>query len=311
MGYFELLIAVLATVMLFLYGLQSFSQEIQGLGRDRLQSALATLTGNRFSGFLLGAGFTALVQSSSAVTALTVALVDAGSITFANSLAVLVGANVGTTATAWLVSFELTGIGPVFIVLGGLLTVLPGPLRVAGKSVFYFGFIFFALDLIGSSLEPIKQDERLLGLLAGTSVPAVGALTGAVLTALVQSSSVTTGLAILLVQQGAIDVQGAVAIIIGANAGTTVTGLIASIPMKPAAKRTAVANLIFNFAGVLVFIPLVGPLASAVSSIADEPAIAVALAHLVFNVGVALLALPCLDPMARWLDPGRETAASL
>ena len=303
MGYFELIVGVFATVILFLYGLQSFSREIRLLGEDRLHGALGRLTRNRFSGFALGAVFTAVVQSSSAVTALAVALVDAGAITFANSLAVLVGANVGTTLTAWLVSFKLTGIGPIFIILGAVLALLPGSLRVAGKSVFYFGFIFFALDLISNSLDPVKSDPQLLDWLASTSTPLIGAIVGAVLTAMVQSSSVVTGLAILLVQQGAIDVTGAVCIIIGANVGTTVTGLIASIPMQPAAKRTALANLILNAVGVALFLPFAPQLAEYVQGLTENFGIAVAIAHLIFNFGIAVLALPCVGMLARWLKP--------
>ena len=124
MNTFNLVMVVFATVLLFLHGLQGFSKELQAVGQDRLQAWLGRLTRNRFAGFGLGAAFTALVQSSSAVTALAVSLVDAGVISFANSLGVLIGANVGTTATAWLVSLKLTAIGPVFIVLGTLIGFL-------------------------------------------------------------------------------------------------------------------------------------------------------------------------------------------
>ena len=303
MDYFDLFIAVFATVILFLYGLHSFSREVQLLGKERLNEVLGRLTRNRFSGFLLGAFFTAIVQSSSAVTSLAIVLVDAGVISFANSLAVLIGANVGTTVTAWLVSFKLTGIGPIFIILGALFTVIPGPLRVAGKSVFYFGLIFFALDLISESLDPIKKDPLLMEWLAATSSPLIGAVIGAILTALVQSSSVVTGLSILLVQQGAIDVTGAIAIIIGANAGTTVTGLIASIAMKPSAKRTAVINLLINFSGVLLFLPFAPQLAAYVQELTEDFGIAVAIAHLIFNVGIAVLSLPFVRVIAKWTEP--------
>ena len=303
MGYFNLLIGIFATVILFLHALQGFSREVQEVGGDRLKSALQRLTSNRFAGFTLGAVFTALVQSSSAVTALAVALVDAGAISFTNSLAVLIGANVGTTSTALLVRFKLTGIGAVFIVIGGSMAVMPKPMNTFGKPIFYFGFIFFALDLIGASLDPIKEDPYLAEILAKASTPLIGALAGAVLTALLQSSSVVTGLSILLAQQGIIDIQAAVAIIIGANAGTTITGLIASIPLNAQAKRTALANLLINTAGVLIFLPFTAQLAAFVSGISIEPGIAVAAAHIVFNVGVAIIALPLVGVIARWLAP--------
>lgn len=308
MDYLNLFIGIFATIVLFLYGLQSFSREIQELGKDWMPGVIDKLTRNRFSGFMLGAVFTAVVQSSSAVTAIAVALVGAGTMSFSNSLAVLVGANVGTTATAWLVSAKLTGIGPAFIVAGALITVLPGPARVAGKSIFYFGFIFYALDLISHSLAPITQDPRLLDILGQATVPVLGALAGAVLTAVVQSSSVITGLAILLVQQGAIPIQAALAIIIGANAGTTVTGLIASIPLDEPARRTALANLAINLTGVLLFLPFVSQLATVVNRISDDPGTAVAWGHLIFNVGIAVIAMPLLGPLARLLEPSPKGA---
>ncbi|MDJ0905441.1 MAG: Na/Pi symporter [Woeseiaceae bacterium] len=303
MQYFDLAIAILATVILFIYGLQGFSAELQELGRDRMRSVLGRLTSNRYSGFLLGAALTAVVQSSSAVTAITVALVDSGAITFANSLAVLLGANVGTTATAWLVSFELTGIGAFFIVVGALAGVLPGPLRTFGKAIFYFGFIFFALDLLSDAMSPLKEDPALTALLAKTSNPMIGALSGMVLTALVQSSSAITGLVILLVQQGVIDTQAAMAIIIGSNVGTTVTGLLGSIGARPAAQRTAQANLLMNTIGVLLFLPFTSQLAAFAESVSDDPGIAVAVGHLVFNAGVAIVMLPLTKHLARLLMP--------
>ena len=301
----DFLFAVISAVVLFLYGLSSFSQELQEIGRDRLTSVLGRMTNSRLSGFFLGAGFTANVQSSSAVTSLAVALVDSGVISFASSLSVLVGANVGTTATAWLVSFKLTGIGPVFIVLGAVISMLPAPIKVAGKAIFYFGFIFFALDLIGDSLAPLKQADALPGLLSYASNALLGGLIGAALTALLQSSSVVTGLAILLVQQGTLDIQAAVAIIIGANLGSSVTALIASIPMSAPAKRLAQVNVLLNLGGVVLFLPFSHLLAELVISITDDPGIAVALAHLIFNVGVALIALPMLNWLAVRLAPNQ------
>ena len=303
MAAFDLIFAVASTVILFLYGLSSFSREIRDLGEAGLRRTLQAATANRMLGFAAGAGFTAIVQSRSAVTSLAVALVDSGVITFSNSLGILVGANVGTTATAWLVSFRLTGIGPIFIVLGALFGVLPSPLRVIGKAVFYFGFIFFALDLVSNSLDPLKDSERLPAMLAHATNPIIGALIGAVLTAVVQSSSVVTGLSILLVQQGTIETQAAVSIIVGANLGSAATALIASIPMSRAAKRSAQANAILNGGGVLLFLPLTYPLTELVTSLSDNAGISVALAHLIFNLTVAAIALAALKPLGSWLGP--------
>ena len=198
----QALFAAVSAVVLFLYGLHGFSHELQTVGGTALQSWLGRVTASRWRGFAAGAMATAVVQSSSAVTALTTALVDAGVISFRASLAVVLGSNVGTTATAWLVSFKLTGIGPFFIVLGAVVSAVPTRLRVIGKAVFYFGLIFFALDLISTELKPLQDQPAFKAWIALAQAPWLGVLTGLVFTALIQSSSVTTGVAILLVQQG-------------------------------------------------------------------------------------------------------------
>jgi Na/Pi-cotransporter len=297
----QVFIAVLAAVVLFIHALQGLSQELQQLGRERLRAWLQNLTRHRWQGLATGAVATALVQSSSAVTAMTVALVDAGMISLRGSLAIMLGANVGTTVTAWLVSFKLTGIGPLFVVLGTLLSLLPLRIRVVGKSVFYFGFIFFTLDLIAGALEPLRNDPRMTDWLELARQPLLGVAAGIVVTALLQSSSVVTGLAILLVQQGTLDMHGAVAIVIGANVGTTATALLASLPMSLSARRAALGNLLFNTTGVVLMLPFVTLLANTVGGLTQTPAMAVALAHLLFNIGIALLFLPLLGPVTRLL----------
>lgn len=306
---FQLFVLILSALLLFLYGLEQFSRELQQLGQDRMARWLERATSNRVGGLLLGAMATALVQSSSAVTALVVALVNAGTLSFSGSLAVLLGANVGTTATAWLVSFKLTGIGPFLIVLGGLLTMLPFSIRVAGRVIFYFGFIFFSLDLIGQSLAPLRQEPWLIQALAQGSTPWIGVLMGAGITLLLQSSSVVSGLAIVLVQQGVLPPEAAVAVVVGANAGTTVTALIASIPMDAFARRTAWMNTLFNFSGVLLLLPWISPFARWALAIGETPAQAVAVAHLAFNAGIAMLFLPLTGWLGRHGVPAGQPSA--
>jgi phosphate:Na+ symporter len=293
------LFAAVSAIILFLYSLQSFSRELQAVGGATLHSWLRRVTASRWRGFAIGALATAVVQSSSAVTALTTALVDASVISFRASLGVLLGSNVGTTATAWLVSFKLTEIGPLFIVLGALLSALPVRARVIGKAVFYFGLIFFALDLISATLKPLQEQPAFKEWLALAQAPWRGVLTGLIFTAVVQSSSVTTGVGILLVQQGILPPQAAIPIVIGANVGSTSTALMASLGMNPVARATAIANFLFNAAGVLIFLPFLGPFTRAVLDLAGDPGIAVAWAHLIFNLTIAVLFLLTLD----WVEP--------
>jgi phosphate:Na+ symporter len=281
----------LAAIILFLYGLEEFSAEIRRVGGDALEEWLGRLTSSRWRGVILGALATAVIQSSSAVTSLAVALVDAGTISFNSSLGILLGANIGTTSTAWLVSLKLESIGPVFIVLGAALSAMPTRWKFLGKTVFYFGFIFFSLELVSHVLKPLQELPAVREILTRARSPLMGVIAGLVITALVQSSSITTGLAILLVQQGMLAAAGAIPIVIGANIGTTSTGLIASLGMKRTGRRTAIANLAFNTFGVLIFLPFLGGFSDIVVAHSENPAIAVAWAHLIFNLVMAVATL--------------------
>lgn len=306
-------IAIIAAVMLFLYALQGFSRELQAAGGDTLRDWLGRATANRWRAFGVGAVSTAVVQSSSAVTSLAVALVDGRVITFGASLAIMLGAHVGTTATAWLVSFKLTGIGPLFIVLGTLLSLAPKRVAMFGKAAFYFGFVFFALDLIAHELRPLREGGLIQQWLQLAAVPILGILIGMAATALVQSSSVTTGVAIVLVQQGMLAPEAAIPIAMGANIGTSSTALIASTAMKANARRAAVANLCFNLIGVTLFFPFIPMFSAAVIAAAPSDGVAVAAAHLIFNVIVStllMLVLPRIEAMlAARLTTDEEVAA--
>lgn len=301
----ELPFAILAAITLFLFSLQGFAREVQSHGQQTLQSWFNRVTRNRFAGFTLGAVATAVVQSSSAVTSIAVALVGSGVIGFRQSLPVLFGSNVGTTVTAWLVAFELMAFGPIFLVLGGLLSILPGRLQMLGKSLFYFGFIFFSLGLIADALEPLRTAPAFAAWLQLVESPWAAVLTGMLVTLLVQSSSVTTGLVILLVQQGLMSGEVAIAVVIGANLGSTGTALLASVPLVHEAKRAALANLLFNVGGFVLWLPFIGWLATTMLASFDSAAQSVAMTHLLFNLSTAVVFLALLRPFAdafdRWI----------
>jgi len=299
----RILLAAVSAIVLFLYGLEAFSQEIQTVGGDKLRKWLTRLTESRWRAVLLGTVATAIVQSSTAITSLTVALVDAGTMTFRSSLGVLLGANIGTTSTAWLVSLKLTGIGPFFLVFGTVLSALPTRFKILGKAAFYFGFIFFSLDVVSSTLKPLAQNPVFAEVLSRSSTPLMGVLAGMVITAIVQSSSITTGICILLVQQNVLAGTAAIPIVIGANIGTTATALVASIKMQRTARRVAVANLCFNAFGVLLFLPFLGWFAAEVVEFAGEPSMAVAWAQLIFNVVMTIAVLLLLRIFQRRLEP--------
>lgn len=290
----QAILAGLATIVLFLHALEGFSRQLREAGGERLERWLRKVTSRRVLGFLAGAAATAVVQSSSAVTALAVSLVESGVLSFRASLSVLLGANVGTTSTAWLVSFKLTGIGPFFLVLGALTSALPTRAKVYGQPLFYFGLLFFALDLVSGALSPLREQRVVMEWLSRAHEPYVAVAFGAVFTALVQSSSVTTGLAIVFVQQGLLPPESAIATVIGANIGTTSTALLASLSMGRTARAAAAANVLFNAIGALLLWPFVASFARAVVERAPSADTSVAWAHLVFNLAVALPTLALL-----------------
>jgi phosphate:Na+ symporter len=302
MSNLKILFAAISAIALFLYGLEGFSRELQAVGGETLRKWLGRLTKSRWRGVVLGAVATAIIQSSSAVTSLTVALVDAGSMTLRSSLGVLLGANIGTTSTAWLVSLKLTGIGPFFIVLGTVLSAMPTRFKVLGKAAFYFGFIFFSLDLVSFTLKPLAQSPLFAEVLSRSRTPMMGVLAGVIVTAIVQSSSITTGLCILLVQQSILPATAAIPIVIGANIGTSATALVASIKMQRTARRVAVANLCFNTFGVVLFLPFLGWFAVKVVDFAGEPGMAVAWAQLIFNLVMTLAVLILLRIFQRRVE---------
>jgi phosphate:Na+ symporter len=302
MSNLRVLLASVSAIVLFLFGLEGFSQELQRLGGATLSKWLEKLTKSSWRAMLLGAVATAVIQSSSAVTSLTVALVDTGSISFRSSLGVLLGANVGTTSTAWLVSLKLTSIGPFFIVLGALLSALPIRLKMLGKVAFYFGFIFFSLDVVSYTLKPLAESPVFTELLSRSSSPLAGVIAGLLITAIVQSSSITTGLCVLLVQQNLMPVTAAIPIVIGANIGTTTTALVASIKMQKTARRVAFANLCFNIFGVLLFLPFLGTFALRTVQLAGDPGMAVAWAQLTFNLVMVFAVLVLLRLFHRQVE---------
>ena len=302
MSNLRVFLASVSAIVLFLFGLEGFSQELQRMGGETISKWLGRLTQSRWRAVLLGAVATAIIQSSSAVTSLTVALADAGSISFRSSLGVLLGANVGTTSTAWLVSLKLTSIGPFFIVLGALLSALPIRLKMLGKVAFYFGFIFFSLDVVSFTLKPLAESPVFTEVLSRSSTPLAGVTAGLLITAIVQSSSITTGLCILLVQQNLMPVTAAIPIVIGANIGTTTTALVASLKMQNTARRVAVANLCFNIFGVLLFLPFLRTFALRTVELAGDPGMAVAWAQLTFNLVMVLAVLVLLRLFHRQVE---------
>lgn len=299
---YQIIFSVVSAIILFLYGLSAFSAELKLAAGDKLESIMRKLTANRFMGFGVGLIFTVIIQSSAAVSSLAVSMVDSGILTFAGATSIMLGAYIGTTATAWLVSFKLTNIGPIFIVLGTLISMVPLKVKVFGKGIFFFGFIFFSLDLVNTAIAPLKEEPILIDLLLYTSNSFISILIGIFLTILLQSSTVVTGLTIIFVQQMLIAPVDSIPIVLGANIGTTFTALFASIRMSNTARKSAFANTLINIIGVLLIYPFLDSFSGWVLKNAPSEEMVVATAHLSFNLVLVTIFLITLTPFVKLMD---------
>ena len=302
MEYFQVLLAGLTAIILFVFGLDHFTAEIERISGERLRKFLATATRIPVIGVLLGALVTAAIQSSSATSVIAVSLVNSGVLSFQNSVAIIFGANIGSTVTAQLVAFKLTAFAPAVVILGFVLSMTRSRFSVFGKSIFYFGFVFFSLNLISAALGPLQDEPALVDYLVQPQNVLLAILAGCLFTALVQSSAVTTGLAIIFAQQGLISLENAIPLVMGANIGTTVTALIAIVNMDSAAKKTAISHLLFNVGGVLIALPFLIAFGGMLTEIDMAPEIMLANVHLAFNVVTTIIFLAMIKPFTRLVD---------
>jgi phosphate:Na+ symporter len=264
MNWVEIPFQTIGGLGLFLYGMHIMSDGLKMVASNRIRNILSHLTKNRIIALLVGAGVTALIQSSSATTVLTVGFVNAGLLTFKQAISVILGANIGTTFTAWLVSiigkFSIATYALPCIGIGFYMRTFIKRQRVKeiGEILLGFGLIFFGLSIMKDAFGPIKESQRVVDLFAQFSTnPLLGILVGTIFTMILQSSSATIAIVQLLAFNGVIGLDAAIPLILGDNIGTTITAELASIGTSVNAKRTARAHTLFNVLGVCVILPFV------------------------------------------------------
>jgi phosphate:Na+ symporter len=300
-------------VAFLLYGLQMAGEGLQGLAGARLRSILASFTRNRFLGLATGAFITAAIQSSSATTVMLVGFTGAGLMNLSQTVALILGADIGTTFTVQLIAFQITEYGLAILALGFALLFFGKQRRIklVGTVVFGFGLIFFALKLLADGMAPLKDQAMVSQILLGVrDAPVWGILASAVLTAMLSSSAATIGIAIAFATQGLLTLPSAIPIILGANVGTCATAWIASFGSSTEGKRVALAHILFKLSGVLLILPFLQPFESSVGQTSENIVRQIANAHTLFNLGIALLFLPFTGPFARmvaWLIPERSS----
>ena len=266
------LLCLLGSVAMFLYGMKVMSEGLQKAAGDRLRNILSAMTRNRFTGMLTGIVITALIQSSSASTVMVVSFVNAGLMTLAQSMAVIFGANVGTTFTAWIIAlfgFKVDTsafILPVIACAVPLLFANAGRKKSIGEFMIGFALMFMGLDLISDYVPDLQSNPEMFAFLEryasmGFASVLLFVFVGIILTAIIQSSAATFAIVLIMCTKGWISFDLACAVVLGSNIGTTVTPLLASMSGNVAAKRTAMGHLLFNLFGLIwtlaVFYPFV------------------------------------------------------
>ena len=302
---------------LFLYGMRRMTEALKTVAGGGMKKLLATLTANRFTAALAGIVVTAVIQSSSVTTVLVVGFVSAGLLTLAQSIGVILGANVGTTITAQIVAFAVYKYGLLMIGVGFFTEILARRERTRqwARALMGLGLIFFGMELMSIATGPLRQWPPFIELMQDMRNPLLAAAMGALFTAIVQSSSATTGITIVMASQGLITLESGIGLIFGANIGTCVTAFISAFGRPREALQAAWAHVIFNVAGVLLWILFVPQFADVVRAIspatgnlqgldrlaADTPR-QIANAHTLFNMANLLLFIWFVGPLARLVE---------
>ncbi len=291
----KMFIELLGGLGLFLYGMQLMGDGLENAAGESLKNILEKVTSNRLMGIVIGAVVTAIVQSSSATTVMVVGFVNAGLISLVQAFGVIMGANIGTTITAQLVAFKLDSIAPLFIFIGTILIMIAKgkKRREIGNIVLGFGILFTGMSTMSSAMKPLASAPWFSNLIIsiGDNWP-ICILAGIGFTALIQSSSATTGILIALASTGAINITVALPILFGCNIGTCITAILSSIGTSKTAKKTALLHLFFNVAGTIIAIPFLKLLGDFVQLTSPDVNRQIANAHTIFNIATTIILLP-------------------
>ncbi|MGK0603691.1 Na/Pi cotransporter family protein [Enterococcus gilvus] len=316
MSYQEMLFTFLGGLGIFLFGIKYLGDGLQKAAGNRLREILNRFTSTPFRAVLAGLLVTGVIQSSSGTTVLAVGLVSAGFMTLRQAIGVIMGANVGTTVTAFIIGFNLSEYALPIIGVGAILLFFAKrpSLQSIGQILFGFGALFYGLKLMGSAMDPLKELPQFNDLMISVSHhPILGVGIGTLLTMVLQSSSATIGILQQLYMQGSVTLGAALPILFGDNIGTTITAVIACLGASVAAKRTAASHVIFNLFGAVLFTILLTPFTGVVVMIADtlglNPAMQLAFAHGLFNLSnlaIQFWFIPQIEILVKKIVPGSE-----
>lgn len=314
----EMIFLFIGGLGIFLFGIKYLGDGLQKTAGDKLRDILDRFTTNPFMGVLSGIVVTVLLQTSTGTTVLTIGLVNAGFMTLRQAIGVIMGANIGTTVTAFIIGIDISAYALPIIALGTLLIFFFKNKRInyIGQSIFGFGALFFGLELMGDGMRPLRSSEMFQDLTVNMSeIPLLGVAIGTIFTVIVQSSSATIGVLQQLYAEGAIESLDAVLpVLFGDNIGTTITAVLAAIGASIAAKRAAATHVIFNLLGTTIFLILLIPFTHLVEWFRDtlmlEPKMTIAFAHGLFNVTNVIIQFPFIALLAvivTKIIPGKDS----
>lgn len=288
---------MLGGLSLFLYGMRMMSEGLEVAAGDKLKDVLEKLTKNRFMGIAVGAGITALVQSSSATTVMVVGFVNTGIMNLNQAVWIIMGANIGTTITSQLIALDMGRIAPLFAIVGVVMVSFFKNKKVNcyGEIIAGLGILFMGMSFMSSSMAPLRHEPAFIELMTKFSNPFLAVVVGALFTALIQSSAASIGILQMLANTGAISLTSSAFVLFGQNIGTCITSFIASLGANRNAKRTTLMHFLFNIIGTLIFICIVSvtPFISWVETLSPgKIPTQIANIHTIFNIVTTLLLIP-------------------
>ena len=300
-------LAFLGGIALFLYGMQLMGDGLQKAAGAKLQKILEVMTGVLPLAIMLGAVVTAVLQASGATTVMTVGLVNAGLLTLKQGFGIIMGANIGTTMTAQLIAFKLSNYITILIFVGFLIQLLAKRNRskYLGQVMLGFGILMLGMDMMGKAVMPLREYQGFVDFIASfSSNPLLGIGIGVVMTVLIQSSSATIGILIAMAGQGLIPLEGAIPVLLGDNIGTCITAVLASLRANTTAKRVALAHVMFNVIGSIVFVVFMGWFVKMVLIVSPTGDIArqIANAHTAFNIINTLIFMPFVGLFIKFIE---------
>lgn len=284
----QIILSIIAGLVLFLYAVSSLSDSLKSAMGDGATIWIQKFTSTTFSSLLVGVVVTTLLDSSSAVIIITIVLVNSKVLTFRQAMGIVLGANIGTTVSSQIIAMDIGKYSPIFLLIGFVLLIVARSEKVShiARVILYFGVLFFGLFTMENAVEPLKEEAFFSEWMKKTENPILGAIIGAVVTLVIQSSSATVGMAIILSKKGFLSLMGGVAVMLGAELGTCSDTLLATIKGSRQALKTGIFHVTFNLLSIIIGLLLFYPFVDLVKLISTGASIerTLANAHMLFNI---------------------------